>query len=69
MASGFVVELLGWESEGKRLLFLKKKKQKNFSPFGSVGWRCWRSCVDIRKWTKVFWFFFFKKRTACFLFP
>jgi len=40
--------LSGWE--GKGLLFLKKKQQKDFYPFAVEG-----------AWIKVFWFFFSKK--------
>jgi hypothetical protein len=57
-----ILESEGKRQEGKRLLFLKKKKQKNFCSPGSVGWRgaCFR--VDARKWTKVFLLLFFQKK-------
>jgi hypothetical protein len=43
-------------SGSKDLLFLKKKKQKDFYPFAPGP-----SGQSVRKWIKVFWFFFSKK--------
>jgi hypothetical protein len=40
--------------------FLKKKKQKNFSPLGPVGRRRGDLCVDTCKWRKVFLVLFFQ---------
>jgi hypothetical protein len=40
----------------KSLLFLKKKKQKDFSPFAPSG-----DATHPRQVGKVFWFFFSKK--------
>jgi hypothetical protein len=44
----------GKRQEGKRLLFLKKKKQKNFSTFGPIRRRRRDRSDDTRKWGKVF---------------
>jgi NodT family efflux transporter outer membrane factor (OMF) lipoprotein len=57
------------DKEGKRLLFLKKKKQKNFSPLAPVGWRHPCPAVDARNWTKVFLVLFFQKKNCLLPFP
>ena len=49
------------EEEGKNLLFLKKKKQKDFYSFALViGVGC------LAKRIKIFWFFFSKKNILTF---
>jgi hypothetical protein len=53
-----IVSLLRLSKE--ELLFVNKKKQKNFAFFGAVVgyWRCLTARI---KRAKVFWFFFSKK--------
>jgi hypothetical protein len=48
--------------QGKRLLFVNKKKQKSFSPFGPDVWRRGSLRVDTCKETKVFLVLFFQKK-------
>jgi hypothetical protein len=48
----------GQSKEGKNLLFLRKKKQKDFLPFGSQ-----RLAPPRTKVAKVFCFFFSKKKS------
>jgi hypothetical protein len=52
------------KKEGKRLLFLKKKKQKNFYPFGPDRRQRRGLCVETCKWTKVFLVLFFQKKNC-----
>jgi hypothetical protein len=47
----------------KAVLFLKKKNQKNFCPFGPVRRRRAGLCVEACEWAKVFCFFISKKKT------
>jgi hypothetical protein len=44
--------MAAWER--KRLLFLTKKKQKDFSPFSGPG-------AGYGRWRKVLWFFLSRK--------
>jgi hypothetical protein len=44
------------------LLFLKKKKQKDFFMLGHGRWRRHSPCPRV---TEVFWFFFSKKNRLC----
>jgi hypothetical protein len=59
----------GKGQEGKSLLFLKKKKQKNFFPLGSVGRRRGVPGVETWEWTKVFLLLFFEKKKILALLP
>ena len=50
-------------SEGKHLLFLKKKKQKDFFSMVHRG----ASLCASHQYAKVFWFFFSKKNPSLYL--